>query len=73
MTLKLCWRCQRNETAKRIDGVPVCRDCMLADARENKGILPDYSLLTPPVPKKPTTPKKGGGSKRGETSKKSLK
>lgn len=44
---QLCYRCGKNETAKIIDGVPVCVDCMLRDAKANRGRVPDYSALTP--------------------------
>lgn len=45
-----CLRCtfynrEPDETGKLIDGVPVCRDCMLQDAKNNRGRVIDYSFL----------------------------
>lgn len=77
MTNTLCWRCGLAQTSKLIDGKPVCETCMLADARANKGIVPNYSDLTPvgrkhdtPAPAtKPRTPRPAvpGGAKVADT------
>lgn len=48
--MELCRRCQKVETTKRADGVPVCHDCFVADARANHGIALDYSGLVVPQP-----------------------
>ena len=41
-----CSKCD-NETGKLIDGVPVCKDCMLKDAAGNRGRVIDYSKKMP--------------------------
>jgi hypothetical protein len=45
-----CLRCtfykrEPKETGKLIDGIPVCADCMLQDAKNNRGRVIDYSFL----------------------------
>jgi hypothetical protein len=47
MKALLCWRCGEVKTEKRVDGVPVCTDCFVRDAAENRGRAVDYSELTP--------------------------
>ena len=48
--MKKCLRCsfygrEPKETGKLINGVPICVDCMLQDAKDNRGIVIDYSGL----------------------------
>lgn len=50
--MELCLRCGKNETCKLVDGVPICSECMLKDAAENKGRVIDYSGLKPKSPKR---------------------
>ena len=54
-----CLRCRAlgrekpNETEKKIDGVSVCKQCMLEDAANNRGRVMDYSgLKDAPAPAK---------------------
>jgi hypothetical protein len=35
----------KNETTKLIDGIPICKDCMLRDAAKNRGCVIDYTPL----------------------------
>jgi hypothetical protein len=48
--MPLCLRCNKVETNKKVDGVPVCTDCYVKDAKENKGRAMDYSHLQEPAP-----------------------
>jgi hypothetical protein len=42
-----CKKCGK-DTTKIIDGVPICKDCMLNDAAKNRGRVIDYSDLREP-------------------------
>ncbi len=54
--LQRCWRCGLSMTGKRIDGKPVCNTCMVSDAGINRGIVLNYSDLTPIFQKHDTKP-----------------
>ena len=68
-----CKRCsfynrEPKETGKRIDGVPICSECMLQDAATNRGRVMDYSGLKEAVtattePQKEVKEKPASGKK----------
>ena len=44
--IRYCWKCTKNTTYRRIDGVPICDKCLLSDARNGK--VKDYSKMKKP-------------------------
>ncbi len=47
---KICWKCQVNVTSRRIDGVPICDECLLRDSRN--GTVRNYSKMKSPKHKR---------------------
>ncbi|KKN03108.1 hypothetical protein LCGC14_1111000 [marine sediment metagenome] len=48
--LKYCWKCNKTPTYRRIDGVPICDKCLLADSKA--GLVKDYSRMKAPKRKR---------------------
>lgn len=61
--METCKVCNKNETNKKVDGVPVCSECYIKDAKANHGRAVNYSNLLPKADKAKETAKETGKPK----------